>query len=127
MTVKEFYEHNFSMMTLEEAKRLKGKSIYWTFPAYSGNSEVIYEMIVGDIVDEISYYKNDMISETESRVDSWRKFMTKEELKRHENTLVLLNDKGEKMNIFCHTDECYFDELTFTCSDADRPVLFIEK
>lgn len=46
------------VLTVEEAKKLKGKKIYWFYFGYSGNENEVQEMKVGDIVSELEYYSN---------------------------------------------------------------------
>ena len=41
------------VLTVEEAKKLKGKKIYWFYFGYSGNENEVQEMKVGDIVSEL--------------------------------------------------------------------------
>lgn len=130
MTLQEFNmkieKGEAKVLTLEAAKLLKGKSIIWTYFGYEHNQQDIYETIVGDIMTELDYYETQPMDGWTSRAAYWRSYMKKEQLDRFNKTLVLLNDKRELTHIKCHLTSGYFDEPTFTCSDEDRCVFFLE-
>lgn len=113
------------VLTVEAAKSLKGKKIYWFYFGYEHNAAQVYELVVGDIVTEIDYYSNEPVKGWASRADEWRATMTPEKLKEVTENLLLLDNNGNNTYIISHNDH-HFDERTFTCSDADRCVYFIE-
>jgi hypothetical protein len=50
--------------------------------------------------------------------------MTKKELNEIKSQLVLLDENDIDHHIYCHKNNHYFEQPTFTCSDADREVKF---
>lgn len=130
MNVKDFIEKidnkEAKVLTVELAKQLKGKKIYWFYFGYSGNERQVYEMVVGDIVSELDYYSTQPCDGYSSRAEYWKSYMTDKQLKEKENTLLLLNAGGGTDFIYVHLNSVFFREPTFTCSDEDREVFYIE-
>jgi hypothetical protein len=132
MTIKEFVEKinngEASVLTLEAAKALKGDSIYWMYFGYNSNENTVSEMIVGDIVSVFDYAKKQYMEGYISRAAYWESYMTEEKLDEVKTQLVLLDNEGKDRYIYCHTKYFnFFEEPTFTCSDADREVYYIRK
>ena len=120
-------EGEAKVLTLEASKLLKGKTIIWTYFGYKYNKQRLYETKVGDIVSELEYYETQPLKGWSSRAQYWRHSMSAEDLKKIRKTLLLLDSDNQLTNINCYLYLNFFDEPTFTCSDADRCVYYIEK
>lgn len=116
------------VLTLDNAKKLKGKEIEWMYFGYERNENKVRKMVVGDIVSEFDHYKKEPIPGFASRSDYWLSFMSDKRIFEVKNTFILLDEKGnDNSHIYCNAyDKNYFDVPTFTCSDADREVYYIE-
>ena len=130
ITVKKFIEcidnGEAQVLTVEKAKALKGKRIYWMYFGYEGNENSVNEMTVGDIVTQYEYNKSQPMKGYPSRTAYWESYMTNEKLQDIKDILVLLDVDGTNNYIYASTGRNnFFDEPTFTCSDADRSVFFM--
>lgn len=130
MNTQEFYRKvdngEAKVLTVEVAKTLKGKKIYWWYKGYSGNENHVDEIAIGDIVSELDYYSTQPCEGYSSRTEYWRSYMTKSQINEKKNTLLLLDTDGKNKFIRAHLNFDYFKEPTFTCSDADREVYYLE-
>lgn len=130
MTTKEFNKKiengEAKVLTLEDAKSLKGKKIMWTYFGYYANEQEIFETKVGDIVSEMDYYETQPMEGYKSRAEYWRSYMSKRQLDEVKNTLILLDSDNNMTYIKCHLNSVFFEEDTFTCSDEDRCVYYME-
>lgn len=131
MTVKEFVQKidngEAKVLTVEDAKKLRGKNIEWMYFGYEGNYNSVEEMTVGDIVSEWDYYKTQPCEGYDSRTAYWESYMDDKRINSLKNTLLLMGDNGKCPFIRCYPqDESYFKIPTFTCSDADREVYYVE-
>lgn len=125
--VKKIKNEEAKVLTVEAAKKLKGKTILWMYFGCSGNKNEVYEMIVGNIVSELEYYSTQPCEGYKSRTDYWKSYMSEGQLKEKENTLLLLDSDGNNKFIRAHLNLSFFDEPTFTCSDADKEVYYVRK
>lgn len=122
MTTKEFIKATENgtaqVLTVAKAQELKGKRIEWIYFAGSGNYNEVYDMVVGDITTEYDYYaKND--AERLNR-------MSEERITEAKETKILLDSEGKWNYLRAYTGAAsFFNEDTFTCSDADRKIYFI--
>lgn len=131
MTTEEFISQidnvTAKVLTVESAKELKGHQIAWMYFGYSGNENVVSEMVIGDIISELEYNETQPCKGFNSRAEYWRSYMDKQALEDAENTLLLLDINGKCPYIKAHIGRFnIFEEPTFTCSDADRQVFYIE-
>lgn len=131
MTVREFIQKIKSgeakVLTVETAKELRGKRIAWMYFGDKSNSLTVQEMTVGDIVSELDYMETQPCEGYNSRADYWRTFMDKDRLDEAKTILILLDENGGTPFMYAHTKyHNFYDEPTFTCTDADREVYFIE-
>lgn len=127
MTAKQIIESN-QILTIDKAQSLIGKTILVTNPEDSANEPLVREVevslvtaydhytkvlmprIYGDDKEGAKGYYNDVIKPREQEL---------------RDTFVLYDSKG---NVTAH---CYkntwFDVPTFTGSDENRPIYFVEK
>lgn len=114
------------VLTLALAKELKGKKIRTIYFGYRGQDGVD-EFIVGDIISEFELATRRSDEKFGNHAKYLESYMTERQLDEVKTKLVLLKDDETYTAICCHTKywNC-FNELTFTCSDADRAVYFIE-
>lgn len=115
------------VLTVEEAKAIKGKKIAWMHFGDRDNRLVVEEMVVGDIATSLDYNETQVCEGFKSRSDYWRSYMTAMQLQRTKDTLILLNADGTDSFTRCHMDSWkdFFNEPTFTCSDEDREVYYV--
>lgn len=125
--LKKIESNKANVLTVERAKRMKGKTIYWSYQGYAGNQSKVSKITIGDIVSELEYYSTQPCEGYASRAEYWKSYMTEEQLKEKENTLLLLDEEGRNQFIRAHKEYELFDEPTFTCSDADREIYFLCK
>ena len=125
--IKKVENGEAKVLTVEAARKLKGKTILWMYFGYSGNENEVRKMRVGDIVSELGYYSKQPCEGYASRAEYWKSYMTEEQLKEKENTLLLLDEEGKNQFIRAHKESDLFDKPTFTCSDADREIYYIRK
>lgn len=116
-------------LTLEAAKKLRNKKIAWMYFGYKQNQNKVYEMTVGDIISSFNYQKtqHDPNGKFASRADYWLSYMTDEQLDCEKTDLLLLRADNSNLSVVCHTKyaNC-FPKPTFTCSDADRCVYYVQ-
>ncbi len=125
--IKKIENKKANVLTVERAGWLKGKTVYWFYYGYTGNQNKVLKMTIGDIVSELEYYSTQPCEGYASRAEYWKSYMTEEQLKEKENTLLLLDSDGNDKFIRAHLNLCFFDKPTFTCSDADREIYYIRK
>ena len=108
------------LLTIEDAKALKGKTIQTIYFGYQGQDGAD-EFVVGDIVSEYDLAKKDTsISTHANRAAYWESFMDSNRLESTKNKLVLLREDGTSTYIKA---ELPYDN-TFWCSDSDRFVKY---
>ena len=120
------------VLTLEKAQQLKGKKIRTIYFGYQ-HQDGVDEFVVGDIISELEYYRN-LKEESyqndpkfNNRAEYWESYMTELQLDDRKTRLLLLRQEGTSANFSCHTKyDNFYKEPTFTGSDADREVYFIQ-
>ena len=131
MTTREFIQKidngEAKVLTLEAAKKLKGKTIYWTYFCYEGNEMSVGELTVGDIVSEWEYESHQPMKGFSSRAAYWDSYMTNAKKEYFKHNMLLLDDQGKAPWIYCELIDGLFSVPTFCCSDSDRCVYYIEK
>ena len=108
-TLNEMYqlhgEKKLEILTVESAKALKGKKIQILNFGYA-HQDTTDEFVIGDVMSELEYYrqlKEDCYPDKHghmNRAEYWESYMTPEQLKKHRETLVVVNDNGENTYIF---------------------------
>lgn len=115
------------ILTLKKAQELKGKRIGYSACGDPANGKYTGEVVVGDIISEWDYYKTQPCEGWESRTAEWESWMTDKQKDEAKNTMLLLDENGNFQPYFIKAycgKYSYFDEDTFSLSDADRPVFF---
>ena len=129
MNVKEFIEKieqkEAKVLTVEEAKKLKGKTIAWMYFGYQSNDNTVQEMVIGNIVSSLEFHEKETMAGYNSRADYWKSYMTEKQLKSEEHTLILLDQFGKHKYIYAYLESPFFKEPTFTCTDSDREVYYL--
>lgn len=124
--IKKIENGEAKVLTVETAKLLRGKRIAWMYFGYRGQNTV-KEMTVGDIISSLDYNETQPCDGFSSRSEYWRSFMTERQLDEEKTTLLLLDADGGCPYIKSFTKYFnFYDTPTFTCSDADREVFYIE-
>lgn len=116
------------ILTLDKAKELKGKKIRTIYFGYRGQNGVD-EFIVGEIISSLDYERTQKLNDGKfsNRAEYWESYMSFENLDAEKTTLKLISEDGRDTYISAHCKYSnHFNEPTFTCSDADREVYFIE-
>lgn len=115
-----------NVLTLENAKSLKGKKIRTIYFGYKGQDGVD-EFVVGEVISALEYYRNlkencfiDHPKGFKNRVEYWESYMTKSQLLEIKNSYKIITVDGRDTYISTEPGED-----VFTCSDADRYVYFI--
>lgn len=127
MTTQEIFAAN-QVLTVAKAQELKGKRIYTTSPEDRANRACVNEFVVGEIISEWDRAANDLMNDGkfETRQDYWASYMTAEQIETQKTKLVLFAIDGGRWHV-AHTKFFnFYDEPTFTGSDADREVYFLE-
>jgi hypothetical protein len=129
ITTREIFEKN-QVLTLELAKALKGKRIICTSAEYRMNTPGVKEFVVGEIIsawDEAARRPYYDLSKFDNYQDYWASYMTGRQIQAEKDKLLLLGEDGQ-VKYGAHKGEFnhYGDQITFTGSDADREVYFIE-
>lgn len=124
--IKKIESGEAKVLTVETAKLLRGKRIAWMYFGYQGQNTV-KEMTVGDIISSLDYNETQPCDGFSSRSEYWRSFMTERQLDEEKTKLLLLDAGGGCPYIKSFTKYFnFYDTPTFTCSDADREVFYIE-
>lgn len=114
------------ILTIDETRGLTGKKIRWTYPADRANSPDMRECIVGDIITEYQLAERTPMKGYSSQAEWWEKCKTPEALQEKKETFVILDSDGQPTWMRLYPGwRRFFQEPTFTCSDANRPVYFV--
>lgn len=123
--------HQAPHLTVEVAKQLKGRRIASMYFGYNGQ-DGYNDFVIGDVVSEYDYYQNlkeehfqESSSKYKNRTEYWESYMSNEQILIRKHTMILL-DENYSNRLHYYAYNCgFFEEPTFTCSDADRVVFFI--
>lgn len=112
-------------MTLEYAKALKGKTIYWSHMC--NQHEVVYTTTIGGIISEWDYALTLECEGYANRQEYWADLYKNEpeKIERFKNKLLLLDAEGDYTLIYCRVRTEVSDNLPMVCSDDDREVYFV--
>lgn len=123
--MRELYSNNqLQVLTAELAQNLIGKKISTLHFGYRGQDGVD-TFTIGDIQSKYEIAKNQELDGYLSRAEYWESYMKPNQLDEVKSTDCIITTEGRNTNIMCIKNSGYFDEDTFTRSDADRCVYFI--
>lgn len=126
ITTKEIFQ-NGEILTLEKLKTLFGKKIACTSSEYRANSPHIEIFTPKEIKSafELADLNTDF-SGFESQAKYWESYMKKSQLDEQKTKFHIVDEFGGT-HYCCHSKYYnYYEMPTFTGSDADREVYFIE-
>lgn len=132
MTTAEIFAKD-QVLTLAKAKELIGKNVICTSPEYKGNSCTINEFVISGFISSWDESKNrnypqvdtSKYTQYDNFQEYWMSYMSENQIKREKNLIFVLDENGKSV-YGCHTKGIEFKEPTFTGSDADREVYFVE-
>lgn len=119
---------NGDILTVKAAKSLIGKKIATTSAEYKGNTPHVDIFVIKDIIsrwDDAAdrEYPSDKYANFQ---DYWKSYMTEEQVDEYKTNLVILTEDGKTKHC-AHTKYFnFYSKPTFTGSDADREVFYIE-
>lgn len=130
MTTKEFNKlidnGEAQVLTLTKAQTLIGQKIIWTYFGYAANEQEVFESEISEIITEYERASRESAKGFASRAAEWESWMPAKRLQHTKERMVIMSN-NKYTGIFCDTNDGYFDEPTFVCSDSDREVFFIVK
>lgn len=110
MTAKEIFEKG-QVLTLDKVKELKGKKIATTHSVYKMNTPTVTVVTVGEVVPQETLWTNQYPAFIKRMKESYG------------DVLELLDAEGNGTAIRLHKN---YTKDTFTCSDVDREVYYVE-
>lgn len=123
--MRELYtKEQLQVLTSDIAHSLIGKKISTLYFGYRGQDGVD-TFTIGSIRSEYDIAKEQEIDGYPNRAAYWESYMTPDKLEETKSTYCIITTEGRNTNITCQEDSIFFEEDTFTCSDADRCVYFI--
>ena len=128
MTAKQIIDIN-QVLTLEAAKQLEGKTILVTNPGDRANEPLVREVEVS-LVTAYDHYTKVLMPRLYGDDEAGAKCYYNDVIKPREqelrDTFVLYDSKGN-VTAHCYQKNTWFDVQTFTGSDENRPIYFVEK
>lgn len=128
MTAKQIIDSN-QVLTLEAAKQLEGKTILVTNPEDRANEPLVREVEVSLATAYDHYIKVLMpriYGDDEAGAKGYYNNVIKPKEQELRDTFVLYDSKGN-VTAHCYKKNTWFDVPTFTGSDENRPIYFVEK
>lgn len=128
MTAKQIIESN-QILTLDKAQSLIGKTILVTNPEDRANEPRVREVEVS-LFTAYDYYTNVLMpricgNDKKAAEKYYNEVVMPRELEL-KNTVILYDSDG-KITASCYKDSAWFDVPTFTGSDENRQIYFVEK
>lgn len=115
------------ILSVETAKSLKGKKIATTNREYKYNSPRVSIFVVGEIISEWDYAATQPMNEKhKTRKDYWESYMSEDQIDEMKTKLILFSEDGGRFHVAHTKYHNFYSEPTFTGSDADREVYYIE-
>jgi hypothetical protein len=131
ITPKEIFSKN-QVLTLEKAKQLVGKRIACTSSEYHMNSLHVSEFVPTSFATQWEDAANREYPNQEGKYfqydnfqQYWESYMREEQKTECKNNIILFDENGKGQYV-CHSLSREYPEPTFTGSDADREVYFVE-
>lgn len=125
MEPSEIFQKN-QVLTVAIATELKGKRIATTSAEYRCNKPTVKIFVVGEMMTEWDCAAQSINNQGnfKTRQDYWRSYMTDKQVNDRQNTILLLNNEGKR--IYSAHKSGFYSEPTFSGSDADREVYYVE-
>lgn len=108
------------ILTLLDAKDLKGKKIATIYFGYNGQDGVD-EFVIGEIISEYENAERNPCDGYDNQARYWDSYMTREQLEECKNKMLIITDDGRNTYISAHPE----NQGIFSCSDIDRFVYYI--
>lgn len=127
MTTQEIFSKN-QVLTVDKAKELIGKKIACTSAEYKANQPIVSEFTPHVIISEWSNAATMEYTQGgwNNYQEYWASYMTERQIDEKKTNLLLFGNDG-KCYFKAHTKYSnFYDEPTFTGSDADREVYYVE-
>ena len=128
MTAQEIIKAN-QVLTLEVAKQLEGKTILVTNPEDRANEPLVREVEVS-LVTAYDHYTKVLMprlyGDDEAGAKGYYNNVIKPKEQELRDTFVLYDSKGN-VTAHCYKKNTWFNVHTFTGSDENRPIYFVEK
>lgn len=116
-------------MTLDKAQSLIGKTILVTNPEDRANEPLVREVVVNLVTAYDHYTKVVMprlYGDDKEGAKGYYNNVIKPREQELRDTFVLYDSKGN-VTAHCYKKNTWFDVPTFTGSDENRPIYFVEK
>lgn len=128
MTAKQIIESN-QILTLDKAQSLIGKTILVTNPEDRANEPLVREVEVS-LVTAYDHYTKVLMpriyGDDKEGANGYYNNVIKPKEQELRGTFVLYDSKGN-VTAHCYKKNTWFDVPTFTGSDENRPIYFVEK
>lgn len=128
MTAQEIIKAN-QVLTLEAAKQLEGETILVTNPEDRANEPLVREVEVS-LVTAYDHYTKVLMpriyGDDKAGAKGYYNNVIKPKEQELRDTFVLYDSKGD-VTAHCYPENDWFDVQTFTGSDENRPIYFVEK
>ena len=128
MKAKQIIESN-QILTLEMAKSMEGKTILVTNPEDRANEPLVREVEVS-LVTAYDHYTKVLMprlyGDDEAGAKGYYNNVIKPKEQELRDTFVLYDSKGN-VTAHCYKKNTWFNVPTFTGSDENRPIYFVEK
>lgn len=128
MTAKQIIESN-QILTLDKAQSLIGKTILVTNPEDRANEPLVREVEVS-LVTAYDHYTKVLMprpyGDDKEGAKGYYNNVIKPKEQELRDTFVLYDSKGN-VTAHCYQKNTWFDVPTFTGSDENRPIYFVEK
>lgn len=127
MKANEIFEKG-QILTVAVAKELKGKKIACTSAEYHMNTPHISQFVVGKIVSAWDDSANREYPEAKFKniQEYWASYMTEKQVDEMKTKLQLFSEDGTGYFVAHTKYSNFYPEPTFTGSDADREVYYVE-
>lgn len=128
MTAKQIIESN-QILTLDKAQSLIGKTILVTNPEDRANEPLVREVEVNLVTAYDHYTKVVMprlYGDDKEGAKGYYNNVIKPKEQELRDSYVLYDSKGN-VTAHCYKKNTWFDVPTFTGSDENRPIYFVEK
>lgn len=128
ITTKEIFSKG-QVLTLAKAKEMVGKTIAITSPEYRANTPDVRIFTIAKFQTKWDWaaeqpYCNEKFKNYQ---EYWQSYMKPEQIEKEKSNLLLIDTEGKvRAGAETNLSRSFYNEPTFTGSDADREVYYIE-